>query len=1100
VPGSFECECEPGYSGDGYELCNEVNDCNYYSDDASVDDSTLVDYGKRVYDATGDIDTTNSEGEVTGATWMDDYPIACGTDGWTCYDGNADAATPVTLTNVPVHQCGEFDPARKVFQQHGNCEDVGPAAFICTCQTGWSDSNCDLDIDECARATDTCHKYATCTNTDGSFTCACNTGFSGDGVGTCHDIDDCSVGDATCDKGFCTDLGVGDFRCTCDAGWTDRLCDQDINECSSMTHTCYVNNEQCYTTEQCKNGSKKDEETGKMVYGLKEWADPCKMNAAGEIVYEPCDTKPKLCKVLQWKDEAKTVPKFCKNDYKNAQCTNTDGSFKCACRDGFVGDGIGADGCTDIDECGSAPCENGECMDDGPLSYACTCDEGWTDTNCDADVNECLTGAHDCHVDGKCVNVPGAYYCRCVSGFTGDGYTCTDLDDCDPDPCDPVHGVCKDQGANRYGCICTNGPNYDLEELGPYSGFAPPDCSQPTNECLDGTHVCDPNADCFDVYGSYMCTCNEGYYGDGLDCAPCTVCRQFCPAHKESGQQFALEAANQGAASIAACGSENWIDTGFKEDAGMPPCESVDRTCINVNECSKTDPILQANCDKEAACADTEGSFTCTCEGEFWGEGTDGECAPCLECGLGEYMKADCTSTSNRECRVTIPDGNYAMQTDSGSVSQCLVHWKEPGQIYPERYSWGGRSTTQTEGADEFGAAAATQTYGSNWVATKEAAKPAPDYCENPVCGVCDWNDEDPKDNLVKGMETVWTFKRLEDDLYLILNGADGMGFRCFGFQTPEAPYPTMITWQDTQMEAATGVCTTAATNGGVCTTDRDCRPVELTVGTAVDVAVGDVVEQSTTTAGAGVARDVTSVSRGVVSVAATGTTTITVTMETGSFSAGSDYTLNGSTALTVSAAATAAATATDQCTKDDIIVGEWVTDMKGVEYDDIERCEYNRAGLPINCKLAYMCGMEDNANGSGRSKLMANGGPVWNVKQLGCTMDARRRWLCERNPTYENKFMIRSLAGQDANRDNSVTKLDYECLFFPQIAGGQYTHPRRAPRAPSNDGVWGGLSADADGNGDNECGILTAEGETQEQALVANKQATWTLIPLPDY
>merc|ERR1719230_2040546 len=215
--------------------------------------------------------------------------------------------------------------------------------------------------------------------------------------------------------------------------------------------------------------------------------------------------------------------------------------------------------------------------------------------------------------------------------------------------------------------------------------------------------------------------CNEGYYGDGLDCAPCTVCRQFCPAHKESGQQFALEAANQGAASIAACGSENWIDTGFKEDDGMPPCESVDRTCINVNECSKTDPILQANCDKEAACADTEGSFTCTCEGEFWGEGTDGECAPCLECGLGEYMKADCTSTSNRECRVTIPDGNYA---------------------------------TQTEGADEFGAAAATQTYGSNWVATKEAAKPAPDYCENPVCGVCDWNDEDPKDNLVKGMET----------------------------------------------------------------------------------------------------------------------------------------------------------------------------------------------------------------------------------------------------------------------------------------------------------------------------------------------------------
>ena len=66
------------------------------------------------------------------------------------------------------------------------------------------------------------------------------------------------------------------------------------------------------------------------------------------------------------------------------------------------------------------------------------------------------------------------------------------------------------------------------------------------------------------------------------------------------------------------------------------------------------------------------------------------------------------------------------------------------------------------------------------------------------------------------------------------------------------------------------------------------------------------------------------------------------------------------------------------------------------------------------------------------------------------------------------------------------MTKLDYECLFFPQIAGGQYTHPRRAPRAPSNDGVWGGLSADADGNGDNECGILVGEGDGAAEAKAA--------------
>ncbi len=40
------------------------------------------------------------------------------------------------------------------------------------------------DNNECADGTNNCHANATCTNTDGSFTCACNTGYSGNGV-TC---------------------------------------------------------------------------------------------------------------------------------------------------------------------------------------------------------------------------------------------------------------------------------------------------------------------------------------------------------------------------------------------------------------------------------------------------------------------------------------------------------------------------------------------------------------------------------------------------------------------------------------------------------------------------------------------------------------------------------------------------------------------------------------------------------------------------------------------------------------------------------------------------------------------------------------------------
>ena len=42
--------------------------------------------------------------------------------------------------------------------------------------------NLSLDIHECLAKLDNCHDKANCTNTDGSFTCTCNAGYTGDGV------------------------------------------------------------------------------------------------------------------------------------------------------------------------------------------------------------------------------------------------------------------------------------------------------------------------------------------------------------------------------------------------------------------------------------------------------------------------------------------------------------------------------------------------------------------------------------------------------------------------------------------------------------------------------------------------------------------------------------------------------------------------------------------------------------------------------------------------------------------------------------------------------------------------------------------------------
>ena len=39
-----------------------------------------------------------------------------------------------------------------------------------------------IDNNECILATHNCHNNATCLNSNGSFTCLCNTGYSGNGV------------------------------------------------------------------------------------------------------------------------------------------------------------------------------------------------------------------------------------------------------------------------------------------------------------------------------------------------------------------------------------------------------------------------------------------------------------------------------------------------------------------------------------------------------------------------------------------------------------------------------------------------------------------------------------------------------------------------------------------------------------------------------------------------------------------------------------------------------------------------------------------------------------------------------------------------------
>jgi len=80
------------------------------------------------------------------------------------------------------------------------CTNI-PGGFTCQCNDGYSGDgvNCNgnhsflfyefnisnnksKDKNECETGDDNCDEQATCTNTEGSFTCECNIGYSGDGV------------------------------------------------------------------------------------------------------------------------------------------------------------------------------------------------------------------------------------------------------------------------------------------------------------------------------------------------------------------------------------------------------------------------------------------------------------------------------------------------------------------------------------------------------------------------------------------------------------------------------------------------------------------------------------------------------------------------------------------------------------------------------------------------------------------------------------------------------------------------------------------------------------------------------------------------------
>lgn len=166
----------------------------------------------------------------------------------------------------------------------------------------------------------------------------------------------------------------------------------------------------------------------------------------------------------------------------------------------------------------------------------CTCKSGYTgDGVTCTDINECDLGTHNCDRLADCTNTNGDFSCACETGYAGDGITCPSCDS----GYDPRE-FCWDVNS------CTT---YCME----------------TDECVNSSYNnCDINAQCSNTIGSFSCSCNSGYTGDGT-------------------------------------------------------------TCVDDDECSDgTHNCIETN----AVCNNVAGSFDCSCENGFFGDATV-ECKDC---------------------------------------------------------------------------------------------------------------------------------------------------------------------------------------------------------------------------------------------------------------------------------------------------------------------------------------------------------------------------------------------------------------------------------------------------------------------------------------
>ena len=291
------CECLPGWKGSG---CKEMED--FCADNKAADNTPLCPQGYQCVNqprsgrnpenssddigficklkpgfATDDVDSSNLIKKIYNIKRL---------RGLETEDVQVEKSYPFASD---IDEC--LDPANNVCGQLENrqCKNVD-SGYYCECITGFRDkltsaqiesltpeeitamnghpdqeySSCD-DIDECKERPNICEntENSHCTNTIGSFTCDCDSGFdiknggAGDTGKVCEDINECEVHNIADNYNClqCANEIPGEYEVTCNYGQAKQLSTDDGSlewECVDVDE-CAENKSKCPLHSKCVN-------------------------------------------------------------------------------------------------------------------------------------------------------------------------------------------------------------------------------------------------------------------------------------------------------------------------------------------------------------------------------------------------------------------------------------------------------------------------------------------------------------------------------------------------------------------------------------------------------------------------------------------------------------------------------------------------------------------------------------------------------------------------------------------------------------------------------------------------------------------------------